>query len=111
MQANKALYVIVSIVIAMVGAMGWFLFSSATPETEQSKRDVLDISINDLTPEEIRAMGIQGDTPQDTLRTLVATAKNNQKKFDQTLNELDKYKRENERLMRKVNPTNITTQT
>lgn len=101
MQANKALYVIVSIVIAMVGAMGWFLFSSPAPEVEQPKRDVLDISINNLTPEEIRAMGIQGDTPQDTLRTLVATAKNNQKKFDQTLNELGKYKRENERLMRK----------
>ncbi|HDX0990424.1 TPA: TIGR03752 family integrating conjugative element protein [Pasteurella multocida] len=101
MQANKALYVIVSIVVAMVGAMGWFLFSPSQTEIEQPKRDVLDISINDLTPEEIRAMGIQGDTPQDTLRTLVATAKNNQKKFDQTLNELDQYKRENERLTRK----------
>lgn len=106
MQANKALYVIVSIVVTAVGAMGWFLFSPSKSEVEQPKRDVLDISINDLTPEEIRAMGIQGDTPQDTLRTLVATARNNQKKFDQTLNELDKYKRENERLTRKEEDTN-----
>ncbi|MGX2956068.1 TIGR03752 family integrating conjugative element protein [Ursidibacter arcticus] len=101
MKANKALYFIVFIVIAVVATMGWFLFSPSKAENEQPKRNVLDISINDLTPEEIRAMGIQGDTPQDTLRTLVATAKTNQKKFDQTLSELDQYKRENERLTRK----------
>ncbi|MDG2961710.1 TIGR03752 family integrating conjugative element protein [Exercitatus varius] len=105
MKANKMFYVIIAVVFAMVAGIIWFLFGDmgSTRQELDKPRDVLDISLKDLTPEELRAMGIEGDTPQDTIRTLVGTAKANSKKIEEVLNQNDRLTKENERLLGKNN--------
>lgn len=98
-QANKAFYVIGVIVAAVVGLMGWFLFSggsSVQPAT--TTQDALETALKDLSPEELRAMGIEGDTPKDTVRTLIGNAKANNKKMDEIISQNDRLMKENERL-------------
>lgn len=104
MKANKMFFVIISIVIAMVCGIIWFLFSgTANSSDTPKKQDVLDISLKDLTPEELRAMGIEGDTPQDTVRTLIGTVKSNNKKVEEIINQNDQLHRENDALRDKNN--------
>ena len=88
MQANKAFYVIGAIVVLVISLMLWFLFgsgSSARPANE--KVDVIDAAFKDLSPEELREMGIEGDTPRDTIKTLVGNSKANNKKIEEVINQ------------------------
>ena len=75
MKANKAFYVIGGITALVVTLMAGFLFSGGSSSNsntaETKKEDTLDISFKDLSPEELRAMGIEGDTSKDTVRTLM----------------------------------------
>ena len=99
MQANKAFYVIGAIVVLVISLMLWFLFgsgSSARPANE--KVDVIDAAFKDLSPEELREMGIEGDTPRDTIKTLVGNSKANNKKIEEVINQNEQLLRENERL-------------
>ncbi|SPX41109.1 exported protein [Haemophilus influenzae] len=50
--------------------MAGFLFSgsSSTTTAETKKEDALDLSLKDLSPEELRSMGLEGDTSKDTVR-------------------------------------------
>ncbi|PJG82782.1 TIGR03752 family integrating conjugative element protein [Caviibacterium pharyngocola] len=105
MKANKMFFVIIAIVVAMVGGIIWFLFggTGSTRQDPDNSRDVLDISLKDLTPEELRAMGIEGDTPQDTVRTLIGTVKSNNKKVEEIIAQNEQLNRENDRLRDKNN--------
>ncbi|TYG35295.1 TIGR03752 family integrating conjugative element protein [Lonepinella koalarum] len=103
MKANKMFFVIIAIVALMVGGIIWFLWGGQTSIRQElnKPRDVLNISLKDLTPEELRIMGIEGDTPQDTIRTLVGTAKANNKKIEEVISQNDQLTKENERLRSK----------
>ncbi|MDH3000198.1 integrating conjugative element protein [Chelonobacter oris] len=101
MKANKMLILITGVVLAFVGVVIFVLLNtgstdSTVPTTTNSA--VLDISLQDLTPEELRAMGIEGDTAQDTVRTLIGTVKSNQKKVEQVITQNERLTRENELL-------------
>ena len=51
-----------------------------------------------LTPEEMKALGIEGDTPRDTVATLVAQVKQLRNELQTSLNDNKNQKAENERL-------------
>ncbi|KIX31150.1 hypothetical protein HW40_04940 [Mannheimia haemolytica] len=87
MKANKALFVILGIVFTLVGGIVYALFGRSETASQPTQQEILDISIKDLTPEQVRAMGIQGDTPIDTLRTLVTTVKSNERRMDELIDE------------------------
>ncbi|HHW7520378.1 TIGR03752 family integrating conjugative element protein [Mannheimia haemolytica] len=87
MKANKALFVILGIVFTLVGGIVYALFWRSDTPQEPTEQEILDISIKDLTPEQVRSMGIQGDTPIDTLRTLVTTVKSNERRMDELIDE------------------------
>ena len=53
---------------------------------------------NPLTPEEMKALGIEGDTPRDTVATLVAQVKQLRNELQTTLNDNKNQKAENERM-------------
>lgn len=96
MKANKALFVIVGIVLTLVGGILYILFGRSETPPLPTQQEMLDISIKDLTPEQVRAMGIQGDTPIDTLRTLVTTVKSNERRMDELIDENRQLKQQEE---------------
>lgn len=53
---------------------------------------------NSLTPEEMKALGIEGDTPRDTVATLVAQVKQLRNEPQTALNDNKNQKTENERM-------------
>ena len=53
---------------------------------------------NSLTPEEMKALGIEGDTPRDTVATLVAQVKQLRNELQTALNDNKNQKTENERM-------------
>ncbi|MCC4113923.1 TIGR03752 family integrating conjugative element protein [Aromatoleum toluclasticum] len=53
---------------------------------------------NPLTPEEMKALGIEGDTPRDTVATLVAQVKQLRNELQTALSDNKNQKTENERL-------------
>ena len=53
---------------------------------------------NPLTPEEMKALGIEGDTPRDTVATLVAQVKQLRNELQTSLTDNKNQKTENERL-------------
>ena len=55
-------------------------------------------SANSLTPEEMKALGIEGDTPRDTVATLVAQVKQLRAELQTALNDNRNQKSENERM-------------
>lgn len=106
MKANKAFYVIGGITVLVVLLMMGFLFSgSRSSNTEAKKEDVLDISLKDLSPEQLRSMGLEGDTSNDTVRTLIGKVKDNNKRFDEVISQNDRLAKENEQLKSRNNNT------
>ncbi|MCB2033522.1 MAG: TIGR03752 family integrating conjugative element protein, partial [Ottowia sp.] len=51
-----------------------------------------------LTPEEMKALGIEGDTPRDTVATLVAQVKQLRTELHRALGDNKQHKAEHERL-------------
>ncbi len=102
MKANKAFYVIGGITALVVTLMAGFLFSGGSSSNsntaETKKEDTLDISFKDLSPEELRAMGIEGDTSKDTVRTLIGKVKEHNKRFDEVILQNERLVKENEQL-------------
>ena len=112
MKANKAFFVIGGITALVVLTMLGFLFSSgsASNSSEAKKEDVLDLSLNDLSPEELRSMGLEGDTSKDTVRTLIGKVKENNKRFDEVISQNDRLMKENEQLKNQSSNTDYQIQ-
>lgn len=55
-------------------------------------------SASQLTPEEMKSLGVEGDTPRDTVATLVAQVKQLRNELQTSLNDTKNQKAENERL-------------
>jgi integrating conjugative element protein (TIGR03752 family) len=64
------------------------------------------VMLKDLTPDDLKALGIEGDTPQDTLRTIVGNFRHVQERLDTIDNENKTLREANKGLMAKSN--NIT---
>lgn len=103
MKANKALFVILGIVFTLVGGIVYALFWRSDTPQEPTQQEILDISIKDLTPEQVRSMGIQGDTPIDTLRTLVTTVKSNERRMDELIDENRQLKQKEDLVNGRIN--------
>lgn len=56
-----------------------------------------------LTPEEMKALGLEGDTPRDTVATLVAQVKQLRSELQSAVSESKQQKAENERLRAREN--------
>ncbi|OOF52322.1 integrating conjugative element protein [Rodentibacter trehalosifermentans] len=110
MKANKAFYVIGGITFFVVLMMVVFLFSGGSSNSAETKENVLDISLNDLSPEELRAMGLEGDTSKDTVRTLIGKVKENNRRFDEVISQNDRLAKENERLKNQTSNTDYQIQ-
>ena len=112
MKANKAFFVIGGITALVVLTMLGFLFSSGSTSnsSEAKKEDVLDLSLNDLSPEELRSMGLEGDTSKDTVRTLIGKVKENNKRFDEVISQNDRLMKENEQLKNQSSNTDYQIQ-
>ncbi len=72
--SNTLVKILVLSALAMAVLIG---IKSCQPETPAGNggQDSLSQSINDLDPGELKTLGIEGDTPADTLRTLIGTMK------------------------------------
>ncbi|MEM8194630.1 TIGR03752 family integrating conjugative element protein, partial [Morganella morganii] len=68
----KILVPVVVLVVTMIGVKSCGSQKSAQPQSGNT-------GAAELTREELRLLGIEGDTPQDTLRTLVGRIKTIQK--------------------------------
>ncbi|MDP8185321.1 TIGR03752 family integrating conjugative element protein [Phocoenobacter skyensis] len=110
-KANKMFYVIMFFCLIVLGGMLWFLFAPDTHSSAVESRPaetILDVSIDDLTPEELRQMGLEGDTKDDTVRTLIGKTKDNNRKLAQVLRQNEQLLKENRRL--KSDPRNVDLQ-
>ncbi|MGV6989230.1 TIGR03752 family integrating conjugative element protein [Testudinibacter sp. P80/BLE/0925] len=72
LKQNGMLKILVPGVLAVAAIIGIKAFTKSSQSNESS---VENYTINDLKPEELRALGIDGDTPHDTVRTLIGTVK------------------------------------
>ena len=68
--------------------------ASAPPTADGSSR---------LTPEEMKALGIEGDTPRDTVATLVAQVKQLRTELQTALSDNRSQREENQRLRQREN--------
>lgn len=71
-KSNTLLKVLVPVVLFIAIAIGVKSCGSGTPPVSST---VKTNTVADLTDEELQILGIEGDTPEDTLRTLVARLK------------------------------------
>ncbi|OAT58948.1 putative exported protein [Obesumbacterium proteus ATCC 12841] len=68
--------------LAILGAV-FIGVKSCSSGGEKKAQTTAGTVVPDLTPEDMKAMGIEGDTPQDTLRTLVGSLKTVTKRQNQ----------------------------
>ncbi|HGN1983497.1 TPA: TIGR03752 family integrating conjugative element protein [Proteus mirabilis] len=73
-KSNTLVKILVPSALALAVLIGIKSCQPDTPVTG-SGQDNLSQSINDLDPGELKPLGIEGDTPADTLRTLIGTMK------------------------------------
>jgi integrating conjugative element protein (TIGR03752 family) len=93
----KWLLIPVTLLVVFVGVR---LFSGPQkPPTASSGGDAAD----ELTAEEMRSLGIEGDTPQDTVATLVAQVKELRTELKGAVDENKQQKAENQRLHQREN--------
>jgi len=75
--------------------LGFVLLKLLSPERAGPDSDVRPDA---LTPEEMKALGIEGDTPRDTVATLVAQVKQLRNELQTALSDNKNHKADNERL-------------
>lgn len=100
MKANKMFIVIGAIIFLMVGGVSYLLFSGSSSPS-RTKLSVLDTALKDLTPEEIRQLGLEGDTKNDTVRTLIGAAKESNRRYEKVISQNEKILKENEALRKR----------
>ncbi|UXN36608.1 TIGR03752 family integrating conjugative element protein [Avibacterium paragallinarum] len=100
MKANKMFIVIGAIIFLMVGGVSYLLFSGSS-SSSSTKPSVLDTALKDLTPEEIRQLGLEGDTKNDTVRTLIGAAKESNRRYEKVISQNEKILKENETLRKR----------
>ena len=113
LKGNSLLKVLVPIVlvialIVLLKACGNDQSESADDGSDrQDQSDEQDPSLT-LTDEEIKALGIEGDTPRDTVATLVGELRQMRKELDQTRAESAKLREQNQRLAQRAENVDST---
>ncbi|WP_321897206.1 TIGR03752 family integrating conjugative element protein [Burkholderia cepacia] len=98
MKSNGLLkWLMIPMALAVV-FVGIRLFTGHSGSASTSKK-----TDSALTPEEMKALGIEGDTPRDTVATLVAQVKQLRNELQTALNDNRNAKSENERLRAREN--------
>lgn len=87
------------VLVAFVGVKMLGRGKPAEPEQPQSAQ---------LTPEQAKALGIEGDTANDTLRTIVAESRQLKDQMSKVLKDNEEAKRENEGLKAQLSNINST---
>ncbi|EGT3611390.1 TIGR03752 family integrating conjugative element protein [Morganella morganii] len=95
-KSNTLVKVLVPSVLVIAALIG--MKSCGTEPKSGGQPDALLQSINDLDPNELKSLGIEGDTPADTLRTLIGTMKNVRDKQAELITQNQKLFEENEQL-------------
>ncbi|WP_442592995.1 TIGR03752 family integrating conjugative element protein [Parapusillimonas sp. JC17] len=98
MRSNGLLKWLMIPVALLVLFIGVRLFSGGGPST-LSQAD----AGSQLTPEEMKALGIEGDTPRDTVATLVAQVKQLRTELQTALSDNKSQREENQRLRQRKN--------
>lgn len=98
MRSNGLLKWLMIPVALLVLFVGIRLFSGGdAPTSAQGDRG------SQLTPEEMKALGIEGDTPRDTVATLVAQVKQLRTELQTALSDNKSQREENQRLRQREN--------
>jgi len=92
MKSNRLLKWLMVPLVLLVGFVLLKLMSPERAESDTSGQP------NTLSPEEMKALGIEGDTPRDTVATLVAQVKQLRNVLQTALNDNKNHKADNERL-------------
>ncbi|WP_288357107.1 TIGR03752 family integrating conjugative element protein [uncultured Pseudomonas sp.] len=87
-------------VLALVVFVGVGLLKSGKPKAPEQPQGV------QLTPEQARALGVEGDTPSDTLRTIVAESRQLKDQLSKLTSDNNKIKEDNERLTAQLSNIN-----
>lgn len=71
---------------------------SDSKEKTASTQKTTNAALKDLSPDDLKALGVEGDTPQDTLRTIVGNFRRVQDRLDTLANDNKKLNEENTEL-------------
>ncbi|MEE5091085.1 TIGR03752 family integrating conjugative element protein [Xanthomonas euvesicatoria] len=93
MKNNGLLKWLMIPMVALLVFVGIQVFSARKPDRTASGE-----AATQLTPEEMKALGIDGDTPRDTVATLVAQVKQLRNELQTSLGDNKNQRAENERL-------------
>jgi integrating conjugative element protein (TIGR03752 family) len=94
LKSNAIVKMLVPAVILGAAAVGMRACTSGTPEKTVTQQ----VPLPQLTPEQLRELGIEGDTPQDTLNTLVGKLGEVQRQQGDIIKENRELKEENRKL-------------
>lgn len=94
LKSNAIVKMLVPAVILGAAAVGMRACTSGTPEKTATQQ----VPLPQLTPEQLRELGIEGDTPQDTLNTLVGKLGEVQRQQGDIIKENRELKEENRKL-------------
>ncbi|RAT12194.1 MULTISPECIES: TIGR03752 family integrating conjugative element protein [Lonsdalea] len=96
-SSNLIVKVAVPMVLASAMVIGVKSCSNDRAPTTGSQTDT-HTALKDLSPEDLKAMGVEGDTPQDTLRTVVGNFRKVQDRLDSLADDNKKLSDENKAL-------------
>ncbi|EHI5301954.1 TIGR03752 family integrating conjugative element protein [Salmonella enterica] len=94
LKSNALVKVLVPAVLLGAAGIGMRACTSGTPEKAATQQ----VPLPQLTPEQLRELGIEGDTPQDTLNTLVGKLGEVQRQQGDIMKENRELKEENRKL-------------
>ncbi|HDT6074408.1 TPA: TIGR03752 family integrating conjugative element protein, partial [Enterobacter roggenkampii] len=103
------LLVKIAVPVVVVGAI-MIGVKSCTDKNDKNEagQKTSNVALKDLTPEDLKALGVEGDTAQDTLRTLVGSYRKVQGRLDSLESDNKTLADENKEL--KKNSTNVDQQ-
>jgi len=83
---NLIVKIAVPVVLTAAIVIGVKSCSDSKDKTTSTQKTT-NAALKDLTPDELKALGVEGDTPQDTLRTIVGNFRRVQDRLDTLAND------------------------
>lgn len=95
--ANLLVKIAVPVVLTAAIVVGVKSCSDSKEKTTSTQKTT-NAALKDLSPDELKALGVEGDTPQDTLRTIVGNFRHVQDRLDVLAGDNKKLNEENAEL-------------
>ncbi|MGC0788656.1 TIGR03752 family integrating conjugative element protein [Pantoea agglomerans] len=92
--ANLLVKIAVPVVLTAAIVVGVKSCSDSKEKTTSAQKNT-NAALKDLSPDELKALGVEGDTPQDTLRTIVGNFRHVQDRLDVLAGDNKKLNEEN----------------